>query len=184
MLNDTNKKPETALADAFEQAGFSQARNGVYMVALKFVQAGGTRPDWISLFDQADAKVRSERKERAEAIVPTPDKANLSSPLPAPETTPKKAVPTTPRGPTRSQIEGEIRAKLSVLDTTKTSDGRAWGDVGYHELFALDRDGEIARRIHQKCGVVPEDKKFAQVRELIRADMFAEILKHVGANYV
>lgn len=43
--------------------------------------------------------------------------------------------------------------RSGLLFLTKTSDGRAWGDVGWHELDGMDRDGAIARIIKRKFGL-------------------------------
>lgn len=66
---------------------------------------------------------------------------------------------------------------LTVLDTRKTHDGRAWGDVGVHELDSMDRDGAIARAIRNKLGALSNAQRFMNVRDLVKPQEFERILQ-------
>lgn len=70
-----------------------------------------------------------------------------------------------------------IKTKLaqSVLDRAKTSDGRAWGDVGAHELDGMDRDGALARAIKVHIGVLSNAQRFLTIRELVKPEVFEAI---------
>lgn len=68
----------------------------------------------------------------------------------------------------------------TVLDTCKTSDGRAWGDVGAHELDAMDLDGVRARAIKDRIGPLSNAQRFKPLRELITPEAFAEIIERTN----
>lgn len=68
---------------------------------------------------------------------------------------------------------------ITVLDLTKTSDGRAWGDVGAHELDGMARDGAIARAVRARLGILTNEQRFKPLRELIRPDEFRALLREV-----
>lgn len=46
-----------------------------------------------------------------------------------------------------ARIAIEKEAAKTLLATMRTADGKAWGDVGFHELHGMDRDGALARSI-------------------------------------
>jgi hypothetical protein len=60
-----------------------------------------------------------------------------------------------------------------LLELRKTSDGRSWGAVGWHELDGMDRDGAIARLI--KSGVNPPKNQHAELRSFLSNKQFEEI---------
>lgn len=64
---------------------------------------------------------------------------------------------------------------LSILDRVRTSDGRAWGSVGAHELDGMERDGAIAGLIKAKLGVLTNEQRFKQIRELMKPEEFEAI---------
>lgn len=61
---------------------------------------------------------------------------------------------------------------ISVFDRVKTSDGRAWGNVGAHELSGMSRDGAIAAAVESRLGVLTNEQRFLTLRELMRPDDF------------
>lgn len=63
----------------------------------------------------------------------------------------------------------------TVLDRVKTSDGRAWGDVGAHELDGMDRDGALARAVKAHLGVLLNKQRFMKVRDLVSPATFEKI---------
>lgn len=68
-------------------------------------------------------------------------------------------------------------AALTILDRVRTSDNRAWGDVGAHELHGMKRDGLIAKLISDRLGVLTNEQRFQPLRALIKPTEFAEILQ-------
>jgi hypothetical protein len=62
----------------------------------------------------------------------------------------------------------------SVFDRIKTSDGRAWGNVGAHELDGMARDGAFAKALKNKIGTLSNAQRFMTVRELISVDKFEQ----------
>lgn len=60
----------------------------------------------------------------------------------------------------------------TVLDTHKASDGRAWGDIGAHELDGMDRDGAVARAVKGKLGPLSNEQRFKTLRELMTPALF------------
>lgn len=74
-----------------------------------------------------------------------------------------------------------IKTKLaqSVLDRVKTSDGRAWGDVGAHELDGMERDGALAQAVKSHIGVLSNAQRFKTIRELMNAETFEAIRSQV-----
>lgn len=93
--------------------------------------------------------------------------------------TPIKVLPLT-REPSKTSLDAVSRIKSivaqTVLDRTKTSDGRAWGDVGAHELDGMERDGKLAKLIQSRIGVLTNADRFRKVRELITPKRFEECL--------
>ena len=63
--------------------------------------------------------------------------------------------------------------KDGLIFIAKTSDGRPWGSVCYHELAGMKRDGTIARRVMDMIGT-PMDQ-FASIDNLLTDAQFREI---------
>lgn len=63
--------------------------------------------------------------------------------------------------------------KRGYLIIMKTSDGRPWGKVGWHELDGMGRDGTIAKLI--KAKVNPPKNQFAKLDDLMTDAQFTEI---------
>jgi hypothetical protein len=74
-----------------------------------------------------------------------------------------------------------IKTKLAqtVLDRIKTSDGRAWGDVGAHELDGMSRDGALAQAIKDHIGMLSNTQRFKTIRELVKPETFDAIRSKV-----
>lgn len=70
-----------------------------------------------------------------------------------------------------------IKTKLaqSVLDRAKTSDGRAWGDVGAHELDGMSRDGALAKALKDHLGMLSNEQRFKKIRDLVNPETFEAI---------
>ena len=69
-------------------------------------------------------------------------------------------------------VEGTIQKGL--LDRHKTADGRLWGNVGFHELDGMDRDGVLAREIKRR--VHRPTKQFSTLREIMTNKQFEEAI--------
>ncbi len=65
---------------------------------------------------------------------------------------------------------------ITVLDTTKTADGKRWGDVIFYELGGMLRDGAIAKMVRYQLGEVPVELRDRRLRELITPDDFKSVL--------
>lgn len=72
-----------------------------------------------------------------------------------------------------------IKTKLaqSVMDRLHTSDGRAWGDVGAHELDGMSRDGALALALKNHLGVLSNKQRFKTIRDLVNPETFEAIRK-------
>lgn len=71
-----------------------------------------------------------------------------------------------------SAIQSTI--KQGLIELKKTTDGRPWGSVGWHELDGMDRDGAIARLV--KRNVNPPRNQFAMLRTFVSNKQFEEIV--------
>jgi hypothetical protein len=67
----------------------------------------------------------------------------------------------------------------TVLDTSKTSDGRPWGDVCAHELGGMERDGKFAAALRDKIGALNDKQRTLPIRELISPDGFSAVLRQM-----
>lgn len=80
----------------------------------------------------------------------------------------------------------QITMKRGYLLIHKTSDGRSWGNVGWHELDGMKRDGAIARLLKER---VPAPLKYtATLNEVLTDAQFMEIYdasqKQIGSSAV
>jgi len=70
-----------------------------------------------------------------------------------------------------------IKTKLAeAVFERRTSDGRAWGNVGAHELDGMSRDGALAKVLKDKIGVLSNSQRFMKVRELISPEKFEQAM--------
>ena len=67
----------TALAAALERAGFSKAEMEAFSAAIKFIQQGGKREQWIAVFDRAAERMCSKGHITADNNVHS-DRANAA----------------------------------------------------------------------------------------------------------
>jgi hypothetical protein len=75
------------------------------------------------------------------------------------------------------RIAGVTKKRIyqSLMFSEKTSDGRVWADIGYHELAGMNRDGAMARAI---LGHVAQPvNQFIQMRDLLDGSKFDELYK-------
>jgi hypothetical protein len=89
------------------------------------------------------------------------------------------------RGISMKVLAATAKVATTALDRHKTMDGRAWGDVGAHELAGMHRDGALAKAIADFLGPLEGDLRFKSVRHLMTEQQFTDVLDRVrGANYV
>jgi hypothetical protein len=82
-------------------------------------------------------------------------------------------VPNKPRGLT-AIASTTSTIQRGLLQLTRTSDGRAWAAIGWHELDGMGRDGAIARLV--KARVAPPKDNFAPLISIMTNKQFEEIL--------
>lgn len=78
----------------------------------------------------------------------------------------------------KAAIEIERSSAKTILATMLTSDGIPWGDVGFHELDGMQRDGSIAQAIKHLYGsrYARGDNRlrFRRLKELLTPDEFRQ----------
>lgn len=78
----------------------------------------------------------------------------------------------------KASIEIERRSAKTILATMLTSDGMPWGEVGFHELDGMQRDGSIAQAIKHLYGsrYTQGDNRlrFKRLKELLTPDEFKQ----------
>ena len=78
-------------------------------------------------------------------------------------------------------LAAKIVIANSVFDRVKTSDGRAWGNVGAHELDGMSRDGAMANAIKNHLGPLTNAQRFKKIRELMNEKTFEQIKDGLNA---
>lgn len=68
-----------------------------------------------------------------------------------------------------------------LFETLKTGDGRAWGEIYWHELYSMGRDGKIAKAILAKYRH-PTTNKPVKLSEHIPEKEFAALVKEALAK--
>lgn len=192
----------------------NKIRMEAYLLAVRFIELGGTKEAWLDAFLHAANEMPGEgqqgfasdgRSVHANARQPIPseghimcagdgqnDHVNARNPttngsghtFDAKDGQSTRAAPV--RGPSKSQVSAAGAARLAaartVLDTCKTHDGRAWGNVGAHELDSMKRDGGLAKAIKDHVGQLSNSQRFLPVRDLITAKQFQKLLDKERAN--
>lgn len=97
-----------------------------------------------------------------------------SAPIPAPLPTPS-AKPVLKRPP-----RGSVSRMSSMFDRLKTADGRVWGDVHWHELASMSRDGGIAQRLLVMYAA-PATNKAVRLRDYFKEKQFSDAVLSVGS---
>ena len=83
-----------------------------------------------------------------------------------------------------ARIAIEKEAAKTLLATMRTADGKAWGDVGFHELHGMDRDGALARSIlalygHRVANGKAKDQ-FRPLKDLLSPTEFDAAVAHAN----
>lgn len=93
---------------------------------------------------------------------------------PSPAVTPAAPPPSLrPKRDFAAIMSAQPTIARGYLDSRITSDGRKWGDVGWHELDGMTRDGAVARAL--KDHVARPLKQTTPLRELISNARFQEL---------
>lgn len=77
----------------------------------------------------------------------------------------------------KASIEIERSSAKTILATMLTSDGMPWGEVGFHELDGMQRDGSIAQAIKRLFGsryAQGDNLRFKRLKELLTPDEFKQ----------
>ena len=159
----------------------------LYMAMLEFKKKGGGYDRARMILDRAygrgltnddaeNSAPLSERTASSISIASSPQASGMGHSVHAHPRHSRPAVPArTPLNLTGDVALG-VRNVLaqSVFDRVKTNDGRAWGDVGAHELDGMSRDGAFAMALKNKIGTLSNAQRFMTVRELITVDKFEQ----------
>lgn len=97
---------------------------------------------------------------------------------------PASSSPNRQIGPSAGQLAAakavRQEAAKTIYDTFKARDGRAWGNVGAHELLAYDSDGAVARIFLKVVGPKVEhgkpSDKVKPMRELLTEEEFRTVM--------
>jgi hypothetical protein len=161
------------------------------MALLAFIRLGGSRARMCEIFDLAHARSGKNDDEGTEEALPQGRTGNVPSSSSNADGGTSNRVskdhtfrvpPSAPRlnlyGAT--SLIAKNAAAQSIFDKIKTSDGRAWGDVGAHELDGMERDGTFARAIKKHIGVLSNEQRFKPIRELLSPQVFERIRDYVN----
>lgn len=162
-----------------------KADSPLFMAALEFFRKGGGRARAHEIIDRAYARLNPNDDARTSGTLRESASLALSSASsPQANGSDLSASAQSRRGylvpPVRPNLYGtaSLAAKntlaQSVFDRARTADGRAWGDVGAHELNGMERDGALAKAIKSKLGVLSNQQRFMTIRELMRPESFEQ----------
>lgn len=172
-----------AIGDQMSAQGIRKEDVEFDIAITKYLNAGGT-------IERAQERLRlAAEKMQASAAQRTPERghsgladaehsgeANRTQPMPSGRLQSASPLPY-PHSRTRRDLtvigKTQDSIKKGYLILMKTSDGRAWGSVGWHELDGMDRDGSIARLIKSKVAT-PMDR-FATLNQVLSDKQFTEI---------
>lgn len=179
----------TALAEQLIKNNLAMPKTDspLYMAALEFFKKGGGRARAHDILDRAyerlnpndDAKAILDVRESANVYLPyasSPKVDGSGQNVNAQSRLKSNAAPVRP--PLNLTGDIALNAKttlaLSVFDRIKTSDGRAWGDVGAHELDGMARDGAMAKALKDRLGVLTNAQRFMKIRDIISHEKFEQ----------
>lgn len=142
---------KTTMTNAFEKAGVSRADMIFYSAAIAYLRDGGTVDGAAAVIARAAEKSSSEGPGLLN-IVTHHDHAR-----PVREPSPQERA---------ASARIAVVAAHTALDRYRTSDGRAWGVVGVHELDGMSRDGAIASAVKSHLGALSNTQRFMTLRDL------------------
>jgi len=192
----------TSIANALQKVGFDKNEAQLHVDLARYLNNGGTHerllvivnelPDEGHEIDDRKVHIKSAFVRQTslpsdghstDALTGHPDFANARQPNASEAGRPlpvlKEPSPAQRTATRVVSISASKTALKTALDTHKTSDGRAWGDVGVHELDGMERDGTMAKLLKDHIGQLSNRDRFKTVRELIKPDVFDRIRKMV-----
>lgn len=177
----------TAIEEAMKKAGLHPRLVEFDKAIAKLLNSGGTIAEGQARLDIAATRMSGAAKN----VVPSPGRLETATSrqpdddgaagqyeyassavvadLPAAPSPPAR----TSRGLSSISLTQPTIAR-GLLDTLKTSNGCVWGDVGWHELAGMDRDGCIARALKAEIAM-PADQ-YTKIRQLISNKRFEELV--------
>jgi hypothetical protein len=163
-------KTETAIGAALAKAGLAKHQMRAFSTAIDFVNAGGTRGEWIQVYDLVANKITAKAEATPKVKVDV-----------------KTATPrVTPQGPSKTSLRARAEARdhssRSIFDRYVTHSGRQWGNVTYTELDSMADDGNFAAAIKQHIGPLSGPSRYKKIRDLINAREFAALATKVGVQ--
>ncbi len=173
----------SALKVALEKAGYSKHEMRAFGWAKEFIEAGGSREQWLAAFDRASDKCGGRgqydfaERQLIGATPPQPAANGKDRTVDAPKRLEFVAAPV------RSINAAVIVAKqlaAHVLDRHYTTDGRRWSDVKAYELDGMDRDGKMARAIRAKLGTLSNSQRRMKIADLLSAKLAQEAVKEAN----
>lgn len=144
------------LSSVLTRAKFVLHQTRALTAAIDFVNAGGTRDEWMKVYDMVAGK-------NTAGIVNTPLKPSKASPLQPISNDAMRRV--------------QERSAKSIFDRCLTHSGKMWGNVKYHELTSLRDDGDLAIAVKQHIGVLTGEHRYKKIRDLMTVTAFAQIFK-------
>jgi hypothetical protein len=147
-------------------------RKSIKATIARFFSQGATANELIALIKEiaAERSGAGYGVSRDHSIVAPGGEPEAIAVLP-------KAAERMPPARTARGLSAILSTQKTIKDgfifIAKTSDGRPWGSVCYHELAGMRRDGTIARRIMDMIGT-PMDQ-FASIDNLLTDAQFREI---------
>lgn len=144
---------QPSLGEALAKATPPKHQMRAFTTAVEFIEAGGTREEWLQVFDLVAARY----------VAPS-------------VATPKAATPVlSPEVDLRSRARVRERIVKSAFDRYLTHSGRMWGNVAYDELDSLKDDGDFAARIKEHIGQLPASERQKKIRDLLNERDFVQI---------
>lgn len=153
-------KTETAMGAAFAAQGTTsnaiECTLQLERVLAKFLKGGGNVEHWLILCSHV-AETSIKQGARAE----TPALHQKPKPAASHVTEADRA------RSTRIASEGMRQLAVSILDRTRTSAGRPWGDVHPYEIAGMKRDSKIGEAVEARLGALNEKQIQQPLRELL-----------------
>lgn len=183
-----NKSAKTAIGTALAKAGFSRAQMRAYGAADEFIADGGTREQWIAVFDarqgmRGEGQPQDGREARlmiADAAQRNGDAGGQSIDADSGQPHFAPASPTPLQlAATRDAKNSSAKAVESIFDRELTFTGKMWGNVDYLGLRNMREDGDIADALMKHIGHLRGQDRFKTVRELMTPREFMAVLRKV-----
>lgn len=185
MMQD---QADTSLSAAFRKAGYvkedMEFHAAVERDLKRYYAAGGVENKAYDLFDLVIQKLRGEKGQldgAAKAVIPTPVASQPSrTGTGHADNVRKGQVPIAGSGaPSAAQIQAHKQESASLAKSVyerRTFYGAKWGDIGAHELPAMERHGKAVTAILTALGKLVEKDRFKPLKELLSEKRLAKLL--------